>query len=51
MTSLQKGVTVFLGGLITVAALSVLVGRGNNTPAVLNAAGGALSGSLSAAAG
>ena len=51
MSGIEKGVTVFLGGLSTVAALSVLVGSKNQTPAVLNSAGGALSGSLAAAQG
>ena len=51
MTGLEKGITIFLGGLITVAALSVLVGSKNQTPQVLNSAGGALSGSLTAAQG
>lgn len=51
MTGLEKGITVFLGGLITVAIFAVLVKPSAQTPAVLNSAGGALSGSLSAAEG
>jgi hypothetical protein len=51
MSGLEKGVTIFLGGLIAIATLNVLVSGKNNTPAVLNAAGGALSGSLAAAQG
>lgn len=50
MSSVEKGVTIFLGGLITIAVINVLVSK-PNTPAVLNAAGGALSGSLAAAQG
>ena len=51
MSGVERGVTIFLAGLITVAVISVLVGKGNNTPAVLSSAGGALSGSLTAAEG
>ena len=51
MTGLEKGVTIFLGGLITVAVLTTLVGPGKQTPAVINSAGGAISGSLLAAQG
>ncbi len=51
MSGLEKGVTIFLGGLITVALLTTLVGPGKQTPAVLSAAGGAISGSLLAAQG
>jgi hypothetical protein len=49
MSSLEKGVNVFLAGLITIAVVSVLVSQKSQTPAVLGAAGGALSGSLNAA--
>lgn len=49
MSGIEKGVTIFLGGLITVAIVSTLVSQKSQTPAVLSAAGGALSGSLSAA--
>lgn len=51
MTGLEKGVTVFLGGLIAVAVFTTLVKPGSQTPAVLNSAGGAISGSLLAAQG
>lgn len=51
MTGIEKGVTVFLGGLITIAVIAVMVSSKSNTPSVLNSAGGALSGSLSAAEG
>jgi hypothetical protein len=51
MTGLEKGVTAFLGGLIVVALATTLVGPGKQTPAVLNSAGGAISGSLLAAQG
>jgi hypothetical protein len=51
MSGLEKGVTVFLSGLIVIALASTLVGPGKQTPAVLSAAGGAISGSLLAAQG
>lgn len=51
MSSVEKGITVFLGGLITIAVLTTLVGPGKQTPAVINATGGAISGSLAAAQG
>jgi hypothetical protein len=51
MSSLEKGVTVFLGGLIVIALATTLVGPGKNTPQVINSAGGAISGSLLAAQG
>jgi hypothetical protein len=51
MTGIEKGITIFLGGLIAVALATTLVGPGKNTPAVLNSAGGAVSGSLLAAQG
>jgi hypothetical protein len=51
MSNLEKGVTVFLGGLIVVALATTLVGNGKETPAVLSSAGGAISGSLLAAQG
>jgi hypothetical protein len=51
MSGLEKGLTLFLGGLITVALATTLVGPSKQTPAVLNSAGGALSGSLLAAQG
>ena len=51
MTGLEKGVTVFLGGLIAIAIFTPLVKPGAQTPQVLNSAGGAVSGSLLAAQG
>lgn len=51
MSGMEKGVTIFLGGLITIAVVAVMVSSKSSTPAVLNSAGGALSGSLSAAEG
>jgi hypothetical protein len=51
MTGIEKGVNVFLAGLITIAVVTVLVSQKSQTPAVLSSAGGALSGSLSAAQG
>ena len=51
MSGLEKGVTAFLGGLIVIALATTLVGSGKQTPAVINAAGGAVSGSLLAAQG
>lgn len=49
MSGIEKGVNVFLAGLIAVALISTLVSSKSQTPAVLNSAGNALSGSLSAA--
>jgi hypothetical protein len=51
MSGLEKGVTIFLSGLIVIALATTLVGPGKQTPAVLGAAGGAISGSLLAAQG
>jgi hypothetical protein len=51
MSGLEKGVTAFLGGLVVIALATTLVGPGKQTPAVLNSAGGAISGSLLAAQG
>ena len=51
MSGIEKGVTAFLAGLIVVALATTLVGAGKETPQVLSAAGGALSGSLLAAQG
>lgn len=51
MSNLEKGVTLFLGGLIFIGLATTLVGPGKQTPAVLSAAGGAISGSLLAAQG
>jgi Flp pilus assembly pilin Flp len=49
MSGLEKGVNAVLAGLIVVAIASVLVSNKSQTAGVLNSAGGALSGSLSAA--
>jgi hypothetical protein len=51
MSGLEKGITIFLGGLIGVALITTLVGPNKQTPQVLDAAGGAVSGSLLAAQG
>ena len=51
MSGLEKGLTIFLGGLIMIALATTLVGKGKQTPQVLDAAGGAISGSLLAAQG
>jgi len=51
MGSTERGITLFLGGLVTIAILATLVGPGKQTPAVINSAGGAISSSLSAAQG
>lgn len=51
MSGLEKGVTAFLAGLIVISLASTLVGPGKQTPQVLSAAGGAISGSLLAAQG
>lgn len=51
MTALEKGVTIFLGGLVTIALFSTLVGKGKQTPQVINAAGNATSHTLQAAQG
>lgn len=51
MTGLEKGITGFLVFLGVVALATTLVGPGKQTPAVLSAAGGAISGSLLAAQG
>lgn len=51
MTTLEKGITGFFILLGGVALATTLVGPGKQTPAVLSAAGGAISGSLLAAQG
>ena len=51
MSGLEKGLTVFLSGLIVITLASTLVGSGKQTPQVINAFGNAISGSLSAAQG
>lgn len=51
MSGFEKGITAFAGGLIVVALATTLVGPNKQTPQVLSAAGGAVSGSLLAAQG
>jgi hypothetical protein len=51
MSNFEKVAGVFVGGLITIAVVGTLVGPKAKTPQVLNATGGALSGSLLAAQG
>jgi hypothetical protein len=51
MSGAERGITLFLGGLVTIAVLTTLVGPGKQTPAVINSAGGAISQSLAAAQG
>jgi hypothetical protein len=51
MSNLEKGLAALLGGLVLVALATTLVGPGKQTPQTINAAGGALSGSLLAAQG
>ena len=51
MSGLERGLTIFLGGLIMIALATTLVGKNKNTAQVLDAAGGAISGSLLAAQG
>ena len=51
MSGLEKAITIFVGGLIGVAAFTVLVRPGSQTPQVLTSLGKATSGSLSAAEG
>ena len=51
MSGLEKGITAFLSGLVLIALASTLVGKGKQTPAVINATGGAISSSLAAAQG
>jgi hypothetical protein len=51
MSGLEKGLTAFLGGLVVIALASTLVGKGKQTPAVINSTGSAISSSLLAAQG
>jgi hypothetical protein len=51
MSGIEKGITIFLGGLVGIALATTLVGPGKQTPGVISAAGGAISGSLAAAQG
>ena len=47
----SKFVTIFLGGLITIALVSTLVGKGKNTAGVIDSTGGAITSTLKAAQG
>jgi hypothetical protein len=51
MSGIEKGLTAFLGGLVFIALATTLVGKGKQTPQVINATGGAISSSLLAAQG
>lgn len=51
MSSMEKGINAFFAGLIVIAIFATLVKSGSQTPAVLNAAGGAVGSSLFAAQG
>lgn len=51
MTGMEKGFTLFLGGLIVITLATTLVGPGKQTPAVINAAGKGISNTLLAAQG
>ncbi len=51
MSGPEKALTVFLGGLVGIALVTTLVSQKSQTPQVLGAAGGAISGSLLAAQG
>lgn len=50
MSNFEKVAAIFVTGLVTITVLHVLVGS-KNTKGVINATGGALSGSLLAAQG
>jgi O-antigen/teichoic acid export membrane protein len=47
----EKIFSVFLGGLVVIALATTLVGKGKQTPAVINSTGGAISNTLKAAQG
>lgn len=51
MSGIEGILTALVGGLVGVALVTTLVGPNKQTPQVLSAAGGALSGSLLAAQG
>lgn len=51
MSTAEKVLTVFVGGLVVIALSTTLVGPGKQTPQTINALGGAVSGSLLAAQG
>jgi hypothetical protein len=51
MSGFEKAATIFAAGLVGIALATTLVGPSKITPAVISSAGGAISGSLSAAQG
>lgn len=51
MSKAEKIGTIFFGGLITIALVTTLVGKGKQTPQVINASGNAISKTLGAAQG
>ena len=51
MSSFEKVAAIFVTGVVGIAVLNVLVRSSSKTPQVINATGGALSGSLTAAEG
>jgi hypothetical protein len=51
MSPIAKWGTVFLSGLVVIALATTLVGKGKQTPAVINAGGLAIANTLSAAQG
>lgn len=51
MSQAEKVATAFLGGLVLIALVTTLVGKGKQTPAVINSTGGAISSTLKAAQG
>lgn len=51
MTGIEKGFTLFLGGLILITLATTLVGKGKQTPQVIDAGGNAISHTLLAAQG
>ena len=51
MSQAEKVASAFLGGLILIALASTLIGKGKQTPQVINAGGNAISHTLSAAQG
>lgn len=51
MSGVEKAVTIFASGLILVALATTLVGKGKQTPQVIDAAGSSISHTLLAAQG
>jgi hypothetical protein len=51
MSGPEKWGTIFFGGLITIAVLTTLVGKGKQTPQIIDAGGSAISNTLMAAQG